>query len=139
MPRIDTNSREGYTPFVSFREIRGRFPTMPTTVQLSLHHLARVPAHAAATCPTVICLHGRGSNEADLIGLAPYLDKRLLWISPRAPLDLMGGYEWYRLEGGRQNRCSVFRDWQIIVPLDERACDSLVHRDLEAGCELAAA
>ena len=69
------------------------------TAQLALHHRSRFPAHAGQAHPTVICLHGRGSNEADLIGLAPYLDDRLLWISPRAPLDLMGGYEWYRLEG----------------------------------------
>ena len=74
------------------------------TAQLALHHRSRFPAHAGQAHPTVICLHGRGSNEADLIGLAPYLDDpggapRLLWISPRAPLALMGGYEWYRLEG----------------------------------------
>ena len=66
--------------------------------KLSLKHLARLPPRADGSAPTVIALHGRGSNEADLIGLAPYLDRRLLWISPRAPLDLMGGYEWYRLK-----------------------------------------
>ena len=76
---------------------------IPTAI-LSLQHLTRFPAYQARAYPTVICLHGRGSNEADLIGLAPYLDDpggtpRLLWISPRAPLALMGGYEWYRLEG----------------------------------------
>jgi len=71
---------------------------MPTS-SLSLTHLTRFPAQSAERYPTVICLHGRGSNEQDLIGLAPYLDERLLWISPRAPLDLMGGYEWYRLLG----------------------------------------
>jgi phospholipase/carboxylesterase len=70
-----------------------------TTARLSLHHLTRIPAHAGEAHPTVICLHGRGSNEADLLGLAPYLDDGLLWISPRAPLELMGGFEWYRLEG----------------------------------------
>lgn len=72
---------------------------MTQTAALSLKHLTRFPATTAETYPTVIALHGRGSSEADLIGLAPYLDDRLLWISPRAPLDLMGGYEWYRLEG----------------------------------------
>ena len=71
---------------------------MTSTAKLSLKHLTRFPKSPAETYPTVICLHGRGSNEADLIGLAPALDERLLWISPRAPLDLMGGYEWYRLE-----------------------------------------
>ena len=71
---------------------------MNPTATLSLKHLTRFPKQPAETYPTVICFHGRGSNEADLIGLAPALDDRLLWISPRAPLDLMGGYEWYRLE-----------------------------------------
>ncbi len=69
------------------------------TARLSLHHLTRFPARAGEAHPTVICLHGRGSHEADLLGLAPYFDDRLLWISPRAPLELMGGFEWYRLEG----------------------------------------
>lgn len=66
---------------------------------LSLKHLTRIPAGQLALHPAVIALHGRGSDESDLIGLAQYLDDRLLWVSPRAPLALMGGYEWYRLEG----------------------------------------
>jgi phospholipase/carboxylesterase len=64
--------------------------------RLSLHHQVRRPA-GDGPHPTVIALHGRGSDEADLLGLAPYLDERLLWISPRAPLPLEGGFEWYRL------------------------------------------
>lgn len=64
--------------------------------RLSLVQRTRVPA-GDGPYPTVIALHGRGSDEADLLGLAPYLDDRLLWISPRAPLSLEGGYEWYRL------------------------------------------
>jgi phospholipase/carboxylesterase len=64
--------------------------------RLPLPHQAVTPP-GAGPHPTVIALHGRGSNEADLLGLAPYLDGRLQWISPRAPLELQGGYEWYRL------------------------------------------
>lgn len=71
---------------------------MIPTKTLSLKHLTRFPTQPAQTHPTIICLHGRGSHEGDLLGLAQYLDDRLLWISPRAPLDLMGGYEWYRIE-----------------------------------------
>jgi phospholipase/carboxylesterase len=69
------------------------------TSRLSLVHQTRMPAEAApgALQPTIIALHGRGSDDGDLIGLAPYLDDRLLWISPRAPLFLEGGFEWYRL------------------------------------------
>lgn len=43
--------------------------------------------------------HGRGSDEQDLIGLAPVLDpeERLHVVAPRAPLQLRGspGYHWY--------------------------------------------
>jgi phospholipase/carboxylesterase len=43
--------------------------------------------------------HGRGSDEQDLIGLAPVLDRdeRLHVVAPRAPLRLPGspGYHWY--------------------------------------------
>jgi phospholipase/carboxylesterase len=43
--------------------------------------------------------HGRGSDEQDMIGLAPVLDpeERLNVIAPRAPLQLRGspGYHWY--------------------------------------------
>src|SRR5918996_4008091 len=71
--------------------------------QLSLPHLIVFPASAPrpelnSRHPTILALHGRGSNEEDLIGLAPHLPQGLLWIAPRAPLVLgPGSYEWYRL------------------------------------------
>lgn len=71
--------------------------------RLSLEHLIGPPASARdevdrAYNPTVLALHGRGSNEEDLLGLAPHLPPELLWISPRAPLELgPGSYEWYRI------------------------------------------
>jgi phospholipase/carboxylesterase len=71
--------------------------------QLSLQHLVQFPASAQSQesnslYPAILVLHGRGSNEQDLIGLAPHLPEGLLWISPRAPL-LLGpnSYEWYRV------------------------------------------
>jgi phospholipase/carboxylesterase len=40
-----------------------------------------------------------GSNERDLLGLAPYLDDRLLILSARAPITLgPGSYAWYRVQ-----------------------------------------
>jgi phospholipase/carboxylesterase len=71
--------------------------------QLSLPHLIEFPPslqrpEPEARYPTVLALHGRGSNEADLIGLAPHLPQGPLWISPRAPLVLgPGSFEWYRV------------------------------------------
>jgi phospholipase/carboxylesterase len=44
-------------------------------------------------------LHGLGSNENDLIALAPLLDERLFVVSVRAPLTYRwGGYTWFDLE-----------------------------------------
>lgn len=71
---------------------------------LSLHHLVQLPETAqeqkpGARYPAVLALHGRGSHEEDLMGLAPHLPEGLLWISPRAPLVLgPNSYEWYRVQ-----------------------------------------
>ncbi len=47
----------------------------------------------------LILLHGYGSDEADLLGLADHLDPRWHVISVRAPLRLdMGGYAWFPIE-----------------------------------------
>jgi phospholipase/carboxylesterase len=50
----------------------------------------------------LILLHGRGADEHDLFPLLDLLDpeRRLLGITPRAPLSLPpGGAHWYRLGG----------------------------------------
>jgi phospholipase/carboxylesterase len=70
---------------------------------LSLLHRVEFPssvqyAEPESRYPTILALHGRGSNQEDLIELAPHLPEGLLWISPRAPLSLgPGSYEWYRV------------------------------------------
>jgi len=71
--------------------------------QLLLQHVVHFPASIqnqkpASRYPTILALHGRGSNEQDLIELAPHLPEDLLWISPRAPLVLgPDSYEWFRV------------------------------------------
>jgi phospholipase/carboxylesterase len=46
----------------------------------------------------VLFLHGFGSNERDLTGLAPALDLALPWASVRAPLQLgNGGAAWFEI------------------------------------------
>jgi len=72
------------------------------TMDLSLHHLTRFPASHApgadSVYPTILALHGRGSNERDLIGLAPYLPQDLFWISPRGTFTLgADSYEWFQI------------------------------------------
>lgn len=72
--------------------------------QFSLHHLAHFPDSAKNQAaglryPTILALHGRGSNEQDLIELAPHLPENLLWVSPRAPLVLgPNSFEWFRVK-----------------------------------------
>jgi phospholipase/carboxylesterase len=51
------------------------------------------------SAPLLVMLHGVGSNEADLFGLAPYLDRRLLMASARAPVVLgPGSFGWFNIE-----------------------------------------
>ena len=68
-----------------------------TPKNLSLTHLVHPPARPAGTkSPLLVLLHGVGSNERDLMGLAPYLDDRFHLVSVRAPLTLgPGSYAWY--------------------------------------------
>jgi phospholipase/carboxylesterase len=68
---------------------------------MSLTHLVREPGGGGRTAPPplLLLLHGIGSNEEDLFGLAPYLDERFLVVSARAPVALeYGGYGWFRIE-----------------------------------------
>lgn len=90
--------------------------------QLSLPHLIEFPASSQrgtsqTLYPTILALHGRGSNEEDLIGLAPHLPEGLLWISPRAPLLLgPGSYEWYRVQTiGRPDPDQVLASLETIA------------------------
>ncbi len=75
--------------------------------------------------PTVILLHGRGTDENDLLGLASYLDPRLLIIGVRAPFPFAyGGNTWYEIiqigaPEGNQFQESYKRLHQFI--LDARA------------------
>lgn len=66
---------------------------------LSLTHILQQPRRSAdGPPPLLLVLHGYGSNEQDLIGLAPYLDPRFQIVSARAPHTLMpGGYAWFEL------------------------------------------
>ena len=48
--------------------------------------------------PTLVLLHGYGSNKEDLYGLKPYLPE-LNIVCFQAPISLgMGGYAWYPIE-----------------------------------------
>lgn len=66
---------------------------------LPLVHRIHHPAVQRPHPPLLILLHGIGSNELDLLGLAPELDSRLLVLSARAPLTLgPGSYAWFPID-----------------------------------------
>ena len=66
----------------------------------SLHHIIQSSSVPESTPPPVLLLlHGYGSNETDLMGLSPYLDRRLVKVSARAPMPMdYGGNAWFPLE-----------------------------------------
>jgi phospholipase/carboxylesterase len=66
--------------------------------QLNLTHLVR-PASTRGDggAPGLLLLHGRGADEADLMGLEAALDPRLTIVSARAPFRLGPGFAWYGL------------------------------------------
>jgi phospholipase/carboxylesterase len=61
--------------------------------------LSREPRRrdAAGRPPLLLLLHGIGSDEADLFGLAPLLDPRFHILSLRAPNRMPPGYAWYEV------------------------------------------
>jgi phospholipase/carboxylesterase len=80
------------------------------TLQTALYHRILLPERSTAERhPVVIMLHGRGSNEEDLLGIAPMLDDRFLVISARAPYEFpYGGFTWYDLEQEGSPNLSMF-------------------------------
>lgn len=78
-----------------------------------------------ADAPLVVLLHGRGSNESDIIGLVDHLPAGLTYAAVRAPIAEGGGYAWFANRGiGRPVAESLretmdwFRTW-----LDEAATE----------------
>ena len=96
------------------------------TDDLSLVHLVRQPGRpTAGPAPLLLLLHGVGSNEQDLFGLAPYLDERLVVVSARAPLTLgPGAFGWFPItftaEGPVHDQAAAERSRALLVGfLDE--------------------
>jgi phospholipase/carboxylesterase len=66
----------------------------------SLEHRTYEARSGSAPHPALILLHGFGSNEMDLPGLAVELDSRFYTISVRAPFEVVfGGYQWFPVPG----------------------------------------
>ena len=68
--------------------------------------------------PTIVFLHGRGTDENDLLGLAPYFPDQFMLISVRAPhpFQFGGGYAWYSvLELGEPEPKEFAASYQRLV------------------------
>ncbi|PZO59167.1 MAG: phospholipase [Leifsonia xyli] len=55
------------------------------------------PAEERAGTPLLVTMHGVGSNEHDLLGLAPTLPAAWTMASLRAPMPWGQGFSWYPL------------------------------------------
>ena len=72
--------------------------------------------------PLLVFLHGYGSNEEDLMGLARYLPQEFTFLSVRAPLAAGPGYSWFPLNQDidysvQHVADSVTALWQMLQPL----------------------
>jgi phospholipase/carboxylesterase len=87
--------------------------------------------------PALLMLHGRGSNELDLLGLAPHLDPRFLVVSARAPYAWQGGYRWYELEGpNRQDTESFTESLKLLLGFIDDVLDAYpIDPRLQPGCD----
>ena len=65
----------------------------------SLVHRVQPARSGHAPHPGLLLLHGRGTDENDLLPLSAELDDRLFVVAARAPLAFpWGGYMWYNLD-----------------------------------------
>lgn len=65
----------------------------------SLVYIKREPKIKIAKPPVLILMHGLGSNEKDLFGLAAQVPDSFLVVSLRAPFSYtQDGYAWYSVE-----------------------------------------
>lgn len=73
---------------------------------------------ADAAAPLVVLLHGRGSNEREILSLAPHLPQGVEYAAVRAPIAEGSGFAWFANRGiGRPIAASLeatmswFRSW----------------------------
>ncbi len=66
-------------------------------IRASLEHVVFYPEKSAVVYPTIVALHGRGTDELDLVPLVLSLGRTdIMIIAPRAPLPFsIGGFAWY--------------------------------------------
>ena len=66
------------------------------------------------TAPLVVLLHGRGSDESEILGLAKHLPEQASYAAVRAPIAEGDGYAWFERRGIGQPLTESLRatmDW----------------------------
>lgn len=68
--------------------------------------------------PLIVLLHGRGSDEREILGLAPHLPTGPAYAAVRAPIAEGGGYAWFAnrgigrpVAGSLRSTMDWFRGW----------------------------
>ncbi len=77
------------------------------------------------SAPLVVLLHGRGSNEREILSLAPHLPDTVAYAAVRAPIAEGAGFAWFANRGiGRPVAASLaatmgwFRGWlESVAPV----------------------
>ena len=72
---------------------------MESTADLPLEHISR-PGTVESDAPAVVLIHGRGTNERDLLSIGAQLPEELHVLSVRAPQRMDGpkSFTWYDLD-----------------------------------------
>jgi len=93
---------------------------MSTTTGTTTFPAPVVATHGAGdpNAPLLVLLHGRGSTEQEILGLAPHLPQGVEYAAVRAPIAEGGGFAWFANRGiGRPVASSLeatmawFRAW----------------------------
>ncbi|HEY9640239.1 MAG TPA: alpha/beta fold hydrolase [Coleofasciculaceae cyanobacterium] len=95
----------------------------------SLPYLIRNPQKSSAHPPLLLLLHGLGSNETDLMGLAAQLDDRFLIVSVQAPILLHpGAYAWFHVDFTPNGAIANLEEAEHSQHLLRQFIDELIER-----------
>lgn len=104
---------------------------MDSDPELPLVHVSR-PGTVDSNAPAVVLIHGRGTNERDLLSIGAQLPEEIHVLSVRAPQSMGGpnSYTWYDLDLSAGGLHSSQPD-----PEGFRRSLDLVHEFVEAATE----
>lgn len=104
----------------------------------NLVRLVREPSESGEAAPLLILLHGLGSHEEDLMGLAPELSPEIRVVTLRAPHPYSaGGFAWFELQwdasGIRIDPLQVLKSLDLLIEEIEGLYDEFAPSKLLLG------